>query len=437
MHNGSTNLPLKRSESGEGPVIPDASIAEMHADTKQVVLDQIRHGVLAEEYGYDRVGFTEHHFQLTGAEFSPNPIITSTAVASHTEEIAIAQWANIVTWHDPIRLAEQTAMLDVISDGRTEVGIGRGYQPRENETLGQYWGGGIQDQEQNRVSYEEKVDILTSAWTEDLLSYYGSYHNVPPKHTKWHHNQEKLYLEDDACEYNLEDVIEWKEGDLYSGASWRAIEQGGSTLNSVPVFPQPRQAPHPQLWQPATSHRSVRFAARNGINLVVFGDPIEQLTRKIDLYHDEAQQAGWVDHRPQYDGEPFDAGWDEDRQRGLATGRWIFNTDIADDETFERWKLGLEHFWDYLVPFGIARGLTDSDDPLAKPTARDIIDSGVAVAGSADDIIDHLAEVKEACGFTDFHVIAFFEVGGLGGAEIDDQLRAFGEDVVPYLREEF
>jgi alkanesulfonate monooxygenase SsuD/methylene tetrahydromethanopterin reductase-like flavin-dependent oxidoreductase (luciferase family) len=59
--------------------------------------------------------------------------------------------ANILPWHDPIRLAEQVALLDIISDGWTEVGIGRGYQPREAAILGQYWSGTMQDEEKNRA----------------------------------------------------------------------------------------------------------------------------------------------------------------------------------------------------------------------------------------------------------------------------------------------
>ena len=58
------------------------------------------------------------------------------AVAAHTKRIRLGQAANIIVWHHPVRLAEQIALLDVISGGRVECGIGRGYQPRENETLG-------------------------------------------------------------------------------------------------------------------------------------------------------------------------------------------------------------------------------------------------------------------------------------------------------------
>jgi alkanesulfonate monooxygenase SsuD/methylene tetrahydromethanopterin reductase-like flavin-dependent oxidoreductase (luciferase family) len=79
---------------------------------------------------------TEHHFQPEGPEFSPNPLLVEAAVAAQTKRIRLGQHANITTWWEPVRLAEQAAMLDVLSGGRLEFGIGRGYQPREAEVFG-------------------------------------------------------------------------------------------------------------------------------------------------------------------------------------------------------------------------------------------------------------------------------------------------------------
>lgn len=429
IHNGSTNLPLKRTE--DGTVIPDASIEEIHADSRQILKDQVEHGVKAERYGFDRISYTEHHFQLAAAEFSPNPLLTEMAVASRTDEIKLVQLANIITWHDPIRFAEQTAQLDVVSDGRVEIGIGRGYQPRENEVLGQYWGGTIQDQEKNRITFEEKLDLIKRAWSEDAISFTGEEHAIPPQHTKWHHRQEKLYLEDEVSEADLEDYIDWKEGDLYSRGLWSPVVSGGSTLSGLSVFPQPVQEPHPQLWQPVTSYRSVRNCARNGINGISFGDP--NVADNMEVYHEEAEEAGWPDHRPEHDGVPFGFGWDEERQRGLAAGLWVFNTEVADDETFERWKLGLEHGWDYFGPFGFNRAITG--DVEQRATAEQVIECGCAFVGDSDSIIDQVATFKEDTGMTDIHLGIFFETGGLSGEEADEQLRTFGEAVIPYFEE--
>lgn len=434
MHNGSTNLPLKRSD---GIVIPDAPVRAIHEDCQSVVMDQIRHGITAEKHGFDKMFFTEHHFQPTGAEFSTNPMMSQMYIAAKTETIRLAQAANIITWHDPVRFAEQVALLDIVSDGRAEIGVGRGYQPRENEVLGQYWGGTIQDQEKNRASWKEKLAIMKAAWTEDVFSYDGEFHEVPPSWTKWHHDQDRAYFADSVTEYEVEDVIDWKEGDIYSSSLWNPILAGGSTLRSMSVFPQPLQDPYPQLWQPVTSRRSIRGAAQEGINGYFNAEPNELLKDRVAWYMEDAEAAEWPDHRPEHDGDPFRYGWDDERNRGLAVSRFVFNTDVHDTETFERWKLGQEHAWDFYGPFGFSAIFSEDRDPDTKVTADMLIEEEVAIVGGTDELIEKIARIKETCGFEDFHFAPSFEIGGITGEEADEQLIAFANDVMPYLREEF
>jgi alkanesulfonate monooxygenase SsuD/methylene tetrahydromethanopterin reductase-like flavin-dependent oxidoreductase (luciferase family) len=414
-------------------VIPDATVGEVHEDMKQVIKDQIEHGVLADKHGYDRISFTEHHFEIVGAEFSPNPLLSQMMLAGQTDEIKLCQWANIITWHEPVRFAEQAAILDIVSDGRAEIGIGRGYQPRENEILGdQYWGGTIQDQEKNRAVFEEKHDIIEKAWSEEMFSYNGHYHHIPPKHTKWHHEQERLYLEDEVTDHEVEDMMDWKKADLYSQGLWNPVVSGGTTLEAVAVFPQPLQDPHPQLWQPVTSFRSVRWCARNGVNGVSFGDP--RLEDKLDWYHEEAKKADWPDRLPEYDGEPFAYGWDEARQRGIAIGRWVFNTEVGNEATLERWKMGLEHGWDYFGPFGFTKAIKEDG---GRVTAQDLIDADLAVVGDSDHIVEKLARIPEKTGSDGLHLAIFFESGGISAEECNAQLESFAEAVMPYLEEEY
>src|SRR5262249_55278057 len=121
----------------------------------RIMVDQVRQGVLAEQLGYDFYFMTEHHFQPEGPEFSPNPLMAEMAIAAQTRRIRLGQATNILTqWH-PLRVAELGAMLDVISGGRVEFGVGRGYQPREVEVLGFPYGASIQDQERNWAYFQE------------------------------------------------------------------------------------------------------------------------------------------------------------------------------------------------------------------------------------------------------------------------------------------
>lgn len=440
FHNGSTDLKQKVSDSGS--VIPDASVEEIHQDAKQVIgKNQIEHGVLADKYGYDRVFFTEHHFQPTGSEHSPNPMFNQMAVAAQTEDIKLCQATNIITWHDPLRFAEMAATLDVYSDGRAEIGIGRGYQPRENEVLGQYWGGTVQDQEKNRSSFQEKFDIIKKAWTENFFSHTGEFHSIPPSWTKWHHEQDHDYLSDEVSGVDVDEILDWdEEGDFYSNL-WNPVVSGGSTLKKVGVFPQPRQEPHPQLWQPLTSSRSIKWAARNGVNGYFIVEPNSRLKQNVELYYEAAEEAGWPDHRPEYDGEPFKYGWDERRNRGVITCRNVFNTEVHDDETFERWKLGLENAWSYYGAFGFAAVLAEGDEDYldmdTHVTADMLLDKGTAIAGDADHIRNEIAKIKEEVGYEDFNINVWCESAGITGEEANEQLKAFADEVVPYLEEEF
>lgn len=119
----------------------------MHASAQRTIVNQIRQGILADKLGYEYWFQTEHHFQPEGTGCSPNPLMSA---AAQTRRIRLGQAANIITWHHPLRLSEQIAMLGVVSGERVECGIGHGYQPRENETFSRTYGSTIQDQERNR-----------------------------------------------------------------------------------------------------------------------------------------------------------------------------------------------------------------------------------------------------------------------------------------------
>ena len=131
--NGQTDLPVRQTPTGT--VLPSGSLADMHASYQRGVLNQIKQGVLAEKLGFDYLWPVEHHFQPEGAEFSPNPMLMEMAVAAQTSRIRLGQYANILTWWHPLRIAEQAAMLDVVSGGRLDVGIGRGGTLQDYQTF--------------------------------------------------------------------------------------------------------------------------------------------------------------------------------------------------------------------------------------------------------------------------------------------------------------
>src|ERR1700722_19877987 len=123
---GSSDLPIKKTPSGQRVV--DGSLKQLHDSYQRGQAAQVRRAVIADRVGFDYYWLTEHHFGVEGAELSTNPLQIGTAMAALTRRIRLGQLANIVAFHHPLRLAEQIAILDNLSGGRTEVGLGRGYQ---------------------------------------------------------------------------------------------------------------------------------------------------------------------------------------------------------------------------------------------------------------------------------------------------------------------
>src|ERR1700746_2183464 len=157
LHNGASSLPVITGE--DGVTFNDGALPEVHRAAQETLVNQVRQGILAEKLSFQSFWMTEHHFQPEGAEMSPNPLMVQTAVAAHTRRIRLGQAANIIVWHHPVRLAEQIATLDVISGGRVECGVGRGYPAREERDVWRAYGSTIQDQERNRKAFEETIAI--------------------------------------------------------------------------------------------------------------------------------------------------------------------------------------------------------------------------------------------------------------------------------------
>jgi alkanesulfonate monooxygenase SsuD/methylene tetrahydromethanopterin reductase-like flavin-dependent oxidoreductase (luciferase family) len=154
--------------------------------------------------GYDGVGFNEHHCSPYGLMNSPN--LLAAAAAQRTKNLKLLIYGNLLPLHEPLRLAEELAMLDCMSNGRLISGFARGI-PREyqvhNVPLAQ-----------SRARFEEAFDIITRAWTEEIFS--------------------------------------------YDGVFW--------SYKNVALWPRPLQRPRPPIWMPIVgSKESIEFAARNDL----------------------------------------------------------------------------------------------------------------------------------------------------------------------------
>ena len=177
----------------------------------EVYQDILRSAVLAEELGFDSVWVTEHAFSEHGTISSPHSMLA--AIAAKTTRVNIGVAVTIVPWHQPLRMAQDLATVDVISQGRLIVGAGRGYQKHEFDGYGM-------EMAESRERMTEGMDIAVRAWTEDRFAYEGKFHSFP----------------------------------------------------EVMVTPKPVQKPHPPVWMAVThSPESVEVAVKNRWGLLTVG----------------------------------------------------------------------------------------------------------------------------------------------------------------------
>lgn len=136
------------------------------ASDRKVMEEVLEDAILADELGFDSIWLAEHHFSPYG--ILGNPLVFAAAIAQRTRRIKIGTAVMVIPFYSPIRLAEDAALVDVLSGGRLVMGIGRGYQPVE------FAGFGI-DPATSIERYNETVDILRLAWTQENWSYEGKH----------------------------------------------------------------------------------------------------------------------------------------------------------------------------------------------------------------------------------------------------------------------
>ncbi|MBT5111212.1 MAG: LLM class flavin-dependent oxidoreductase [Rhodospirillaceae bacterium] len=177
--------------------------------------------------GYDTLWFAEHHFQHEGYEVIPNVLMLSQHLASITKNLRFGCGFNITPMWHPLRMAEDYAVADILTDGRVVFGVGRGYHTREVETLG----GPMLDKEANREIFEEQVDILFKAFHEESFSHKGKYYTLPPN-----------------------------------------VPYRGYELEELTLVPRPKHLPV-ECWQPVVSatDRGLDFMVKHGIKGVIGG----------------------------------------------------------------------------------------------------------------------------------------------------------------------
>ena len=225
------------------------------------MLHQVRQlCILADDVGYDCFSITEHHFHSEGYEISVAPLLLFADLAARTKRIKFAPIGLVLTTWDPLRCAEELAVLDNLTEGRVMGGFARGSHNRWVSVLGQKYGvsgtfgaDAAQD-ETNREVFEEMFEIMLKAWTEDSLEFDGKYYKIP---------------------HPREGIGNWLPQDwTKKRGNFEELDDQGR-IRKVSVVPSPYQKPHPPLFTAySASERTVRWAAKYGvIPSCLFSDP--------------------------------------------------------------------------------------------------------------------------------------------------------------------
>ena len=223
------------------------------------ILKEIREiATYCDQNNWDSIWFTEHHFSHEGMEICPNPLLLSTDIAARTKNIRIGQAASVITFWNPIRVAEDIALLDQLSNGRVEAGIARGIYGRE--ALNMNADADMKDQAKNFRLFEETLTIMKKAWTEKHFNHSGEFYTYPAPNFEWEHDM--------------------------SPPSSDFMNTETKILEKISIVPKPIQKPHPPLWQMVDSPSSIEWAAKNGINTMMWIPTVKSLKNRFKIYQE-------------------------------------------------------------------------------------------------------------------------------------------------------
>lgn len=324
--------------------------------------EHMREWLEAERLGFDAVFLSEHHF--TAYNLLPSPNLMLAALASRTARIRLGNMINVVPFHQPVRLAEEAAMLDVLSGGRLEFGMGRGIDFQELRKLGLTY-------DELRPRFEEGVEIILKAWTQDRFAHDGEFHSI----------------------------------------------------GEASIYPRPLQRPHPPVWVAAESPPTIDWTASRGFGMATIFLPTSMVREKLEYYLERGRAAG-QDVSPSHVmlvRNVFVAPTDEeaiaDAEPALTHMLILFKDAAVPDDLS-------------VMPDSYAFH-RESFRAFERPPERfqDIIDAGLILCGSPATVRRQLQDQIDAIGME--QVCSLFAFGDLPHDKVMRSMRLFASEVIP------
>ena len=336
----------------------------------------------AEEMGFEHVWLVEHHF-LTEFAHSSAPEVTLAIMAERTSKMRLGFGVVLSPVHHPLHVAARVATLDIFSNGRVDVGVGRTKGPYQVTPFGA-------DVSQTQSMMTEMLECLPKMWTQEVFSHEGQHWSIPPRE----------------------------------------------------VIPKPIQKPHPPLWMACTQEDTFRMAGDLGLGCLVNTLGGTDKTRLlIDAYYDSIENANPVGHFLNKQVVASTIGFcDENgkkaREKGADVASWYLN------QSKQRFALewagvdpgGVPPEYQFYVSGGAVRGGGPSQDPQQQsaPSQDDLLGGGGYCVGNPDDCI-RVIEEFESMGVDE--VMPIFQAGHATHKEVMNSIKLFGKYVIPHFQQ--
>jgi alkanesulfonate monooxygenase SsuD/methylene tetrahydromethanopterin reductase-like flavin-dependent oxidoreductase (luciferase family) len=338
--------------------------------------DDLRFFELAEELDYSSVWIAEHLFSTYGVVTSTQ--VYAAAIAQRTKRIRIGTAVVAIPFNHPLRTASDFALVDILSHGRLDFGIGRAYQPHEFVGLGV-------PMDKSRQMMDEGVDIVLKSWTQETITYEGTYWTIP---------------------------------------------------EPVELLPKPVQTPHPPVYQATISPESFEQAAQQGFGLQM-ASPFTYRT-----YRDQWLEA-LEENLAHYEATCQRCGRDPKAAPRMLLLPFFVHKDSAKAQEIYR-----EHVeWFYAkVTANQLKGAPDTGEVKGyELTMREgkktrelgylsfdkLYEFGAAIADDPAGCVAKLKGMKERFGITDFAL--WFNIGGIDPAHVEEAMRLTAAEVMPHV----
>jgi alkanesulfonate monooxygenase SsuD/methylene tetrahydromethanopterin reductase-like flavin-dependent oxidoreductase (luciferase family) len=329
-----------------------------------------------DDLGYEVLWTAEHHFQHEGYEVFPNLVQLSLWLATQTKRLKFGCAFNILPMWHPVRLAEDYAMADIVTNGRVIMGVGRGYHTREVESFG----APLLDADANRELFEEQVDVLLKCFNQESFAHTGKRYEIPPP-----------------------------------------VEYRGYTLREITCVPRPAHLPV-EIWMPIASGKTIDFMARHNFKAMVTLNGEKILDQVLRQYQAACQRHG----RAKQLGE--DVCW--------GAGIYLAATE---EEAIRRVEPAHDERYKWFAPFGFVRYADEQGRtwgtpgaPARTPFLRDGVEQKAWFCGPPAHVIEGIKSIEAKYPGLDHFMVHWAE--GLSPVEFKEQLRWFARDVMPAFR---